>query len=136
MGVYPMYERTNFPEQVRAWSQLPDPDFPEYIYIDRLNDGKETLYQRVPLSSIAAVWSKPVVPPSIPQVSPELIDQAQTRPHDQMVLMVRADNTVTGLFPKFFKHDVAMNQFIFAANITARSESKGKFEQVRGRMGL
>jgi hypothetical protein len=135
-GVYPMYDRAPFADQIRAWSSLQDCDFPEYYYIDRLNDGKSFLYQKVPFSDIAAIWSVPVVPPAIPQASPELIDQTQSRPHDQMVLMVRAQNTVTGLFPKFFKHDVAINQFIFGANINSRNECKDKFEGVRGRLKM
>jgi len=135
-GTFPLLERANFSEQVRAWSDLPDPDFPEYIYIDRLNDGKTPLFQKTPLSEIAAVWSVPIVPPALPQITPKLIDQLQPRPHDQMVIMVRASNTVTGLFPKFTKHDVAINQFIFGANLNARDECKGKFEGIRGRLKL
>eukprot|EP00461_Guttulinopsis_vulgaris_P000775 UN00775 len=132
----PLWERQNFAEQTRLWSQLPDPDFPEYLYVDRLNNGKNFLYQKVPLSSLAAVWSVPVVPPAIPQVTPTQIEGLQGIRHDAQAILLRADNTVTGLFPKFIKHDVAFNQLIFAANINARNEVKEKFEHVRGRMKL
>lgn len=129
----PLFQRADWTEQVIAWKKLPDPDFPEYLYIDRFNNGSKPLYQKLPLSNLTALWTAPIVPPQIPQVVPEQIQALHKLPYDQSLCMVRAQDTISGLFPRFVKHDVAMNQILFAANINARNEVSPKFEQIRGR---